>query len=137
MYDFTLAMKDAGLVAASAAATVSGAAKIANVGNGRVDGRLVVDVTAIELASNDELYAVAIQGSTKANFADTIEELAVVNMGAAEVLGGDVDSTVGRYEVPFSNVKAGVTYPYLRVYTTVGGAVATGINYVARIEPSV
>ena len=137
MYDFTLSMKDAGLVAASAAATVSGAAKIANVGNARVDGRLVIDVTAIELASNDELYSVAIQGSTSATFASAIEELAVVNLGAAEVIGGDSDSTVGRYEIPFSNVKAGVTYPYLRVYTTVAGTVATGINYVARIEPRV
>lgn len=137
MYDFTLAMKDAGLVAASAAATVGGAAKIANVGNGRVDGEMVIDVTAIEIASNDELYAVAIQGSTSASFASGIEELAVVNLGAAEVIGGDSDSTVGRYEVPFSNVKAGVTYPYLRVFTTVAGTVATGINYVARIEPRV
>ena len=137
MYDFTLSMKDAGLVAASAAATVYGAAKIANVGNARVDGRLVIDVTAIELASNDELYSVAIQGSTSATFASAIEELAVVNLGAAEVIGGDSDSTVGRYEIPFSNVKAGVTYPYLRVYTTVAGTVATGINYVARIEPRV
>lgn len=137
MYDFTLSMKDAGLVAASAAATVSGAAKIANVGNGRVDGEMVIDVTAIEIASNDELYAVAIQGSTSASFASGIEELAVVNLGAAEVIGGDSDSTVGRYEIPFSNVKAGVTYPYLRVYTTVAGTVATGINYVARIEPRV
>ena len=137
MYDFTLSMKDAGLVAASAAATGSGAAKIANVGNARVDGRLVIDVTAIELASNDELYSVAIQGSTSATFASAIEELAVVNLGAAEVIGGDSDSTVGRYEIPFSNVKAGVTYPYLRVYTTVAGTVATGINYVARIEPRV
>ena len=63
MYDFTLSMKDAGLVAASAAATVGGAAKIANVGNGRVDGEMVIDVTAIEIASNDELYAVAIRGA--------------------------------------------------------------------------
>lgn len=137
MYDITLSMKDAGLVAASATATVGGAAKIANVGNGRVDGEMVIDVTAIEVASNDELYSVAIQGSTSASFASGIEELAVVNLGAAEVIGGDSDSTVGRYEIPFSNVKAGVTYPYLRVYTTVAGTVATGINYVARIEPRV
>lgn len=137
MYDSTLIMKDAGLVAASAAGTVASAAKVANVGEGRVDARLVLDVTAIEVASNDELYSVAIQGSTSASFASGIEELAVVNLGAAEVIGGDSDSTVGRYEIPFSNVKAGVTYPYLRVYTTVAGTVATGINYVARIEPRV
>lgn len=134
MYDSTLVMKDSGQVAASAAGTVSSAAKIANVGEGRVDARLVLDVTAIEIASNDELYSVAIQGSTSSTFASGIEELAVINLGAAEVIGGDIDSTVGRYEVFFSNEKAGVIYPYLRVYTTVDGTIATGINYNARIE---
>lgn len=134
MYDSTLIMKDAGLVAASAAGTVSSAAKIANVGEGRVDARLVVDVTAIEIASNDELYSVAIQGSTSSTFASGIEELAVINLGAAEVIGGDADSVAGRYEVFFSTEKAGTIYSYLRVYTTVDGTIATGINFNARIE---
>lgn len=136
MYDSTLIMKDAGLVAASAAGTVSSAAKVANVGEGRVDARLVLDVTAIEVASNDELYSVAIQGSTSTTFASGIEELGVINLGAAEVIGGDADSVTGRYEVPFSTEKAGTVYPYLRVYTTVAGTIATGINFTARIEPA-
>jgi len=134
MYDSTLVLKDAGLVAASAAGTVDSAAKIADVGGGRVNAVLTIDVTAIEIASNDELYAVAIQGSTSSTFASGIEELAVLNLGAAEVLAGDGDSTVGRYELPFNNEKAGTIYPYLRVYTTVSGTIATGINYTARVE---
>lgn len=135
MYDNTLILKDAGLVAASAAGTVSSVAKVAHLGDGRVDARLVLDVSAIEIASNDELYAVAIQGSTSSTFASGIEELAVVNLGAAEVVGGDIDSAAGRFEVPFSTEKAGVIYPYVRVYTTVSGTIATGINFTARIEP--
>lgn len=137
MYDYSFSMKDAGLVASNAAATFGGVAKIAAVGEGRVDGRLVIDVTAIEVDA-DELYSIALQGSDVADFStgdEKIEELAVINLGANEVIGGNQDSAVGRYEVPFSNVKLGTAYPYLRVYTTVAGTVATGINYTARLEP--
>ncbi|QLA18957.1 hypothetical protein [Desulfolutivibrio sulfoxidireducens] len=137
MYDYSFSMKDAGLVAASAAATVGGSEKIANVGAGRVGSRLVIDVTAIEVDA-DELYSIALQGSDVADFStgdEKIEELAVINLGANEVIGGNQDSAIGRYEVPFSNVKLGTAYPYLRVYTTVAGTVATGINFTARLEP--
>ena len=73
----------------------------------------MVDVTALEIASNDEAYAIAVQGSDTADFSTgspKIEELAVLNLGAAEVIGGNQDSTTGRYELPFSNVKGGVAY---------------------------
>ena len=53
MIDNTLILKDAGLVAADAAATVGGDAAIGNVGTGVVKGEMVVDITAIEIASND------------------------------------------------------------------------------------
>lgn len=138
MFDSTFIMKDAGLVAASAAATVGGSAKIATVGKGRVDAHIIVDVTALEIASNDEAYAIAVQGSDTADFTTgtpKIEELAVLNLGAHEVIGGNQDSTTGRYELPFSNVKGGVAYPFVRVFTTVAGAIATGINFTGRIEP--
>jgi hypothetical protein len=136
MRDDTLLMKDAGLVATSAAATVASAAKVANVGEGLVDAFLVVDVSVIEIASDDEIYSIAVQGSDVADFTTTpvIEELAVLNVGANEVLGGNQDSAVGRYVLPFRNEKAGTVLPYLRVYTTVAGDVATGINYTAHIQ---
>ncbi|MCA1906246.1 MAG: hypothetical protein LDL11_06630 [Desulfarculus sp.] len=136
MYDSGLILKDAGLVAASAAGTVGGLAKIVTVGEGRVDGVLVVDVTAIEMASNDERYSIALQGSDVADFttgSPKVEELACLNLGANEVLSGNQDSAIGRYEVPMTNVKQGVAYPHLRLYTTVAGTVATGINFTARL----
>lgn len=138
MIDSTFIMKDAGLVAASAAATVAGAAKVADVGNGLVNAELVVDVSAIEIASNDELYSIAVQGSDTADFTagtPVIEELAVLNVGASEVLAGNQDSAAGRYVLPFRNEKCGTVFPYLRVYTTVAGAVATGINFSAHLQP--
>lgn len=134
MYDESLVMKDAGLVAASAAATVDSEAKIVNLGAGLVEGNMVIDVTAIEIASNDEGYRISLQGSSESDFGDTIEELASVELGAAEVLNGDQDSTVGRYQVPFRTERNGTIWPYVRVYTEVVGTIATGINFTARLE---
>lgn len=133
-FDIDLLLKDAGLVAASAAATVSSAAKILNVGNARFEGVAVVDVSAIEIASNDEEYDILIQGSTSATFASDIQNLAQMNLGATEVRqGGAIDSLVGRYEVMFVNEQADRVFPYLRAYTVVAGSIATGINYTAYI----
>ena len=129
-YDVNLLMKDAGLVAASAAAQVSSAAKILTVGDAVFKGFAVLDVTAIEIASNDEAYRICVQGSTSATFASDVQNLAMIQLGATEVNpGGAIDSTTGRYELPFINEQNGVTYPYLRLYTDVAGTVATGINY--------
>jgi hypothetical protein len=131
MIDNTLILKDAGLVAEDAAGTVDSEAVIANVGAGLVEGKLIVDVTAIEIADNDEKYAIKLQGSSESDFADTIEDLAILELGAAETLGGDQDSAIGRYTVPFRNEKNGTVYPYLRLYTDVTGTIATGINFSA------
>ena len=94
-------------------------------------GHLVVDVTAIEIASDDESYDIQLQGSSKSDFADSFEVLASVKLGAQEVIGGDQDSATGRYMVPFRTEKNGTTYQYARVYTDVNGTIATGINFTA------
>lgn len=131
-FDAGLEMKDAGLVAADAAAQVDGVDKIVNIGAGFFEGELVIDVTAIEIASNDEVYKICVQGSSSATFASVIEDLAVKELGCLEGLEGDVDSTTGRYYLPFNNRSVdGTLYKYLRVFTAVEGTIATGINYTA------
>ena len=137
-YDILLQMKDAGLVAASAAATVSAVAKQIDVGlNVHYHGVLIIDVSAIEIASNDEVYSIAVQGGSVSGFGSgNIEDLAIIQLGAHEAVGGNVDTVTGRYFLPFTNEKpVGTMYQYLRVYTTVAGTVATGINYTAFISP--
>jgi len=91
---------------------------------------VVVDISALLISDNDEIYTISVQGSSKSDFADTIEELACARFGANEVLTGDVDTTVGRYFIPFSNEKANTKYRYLRLYTTVAGT-STSITYSA------
>jgi hypothetical protein len=135
-FDSLLQLKDAGLIAADAACQVASADKILDVGTGRFEGKAIIDVSAIEIASNDEVYKISIQGSSSASFASDIVDLGILELGALEVIGGDVDSTTGRYILPFSNEKNGVYYRYIRGYVDVTGTIATGINFTAWVAPN-
>lgn len=148
--DTQLIMKDAGLVGASAAAQVGGSAKVidlmAGAGTSPTPGMaaapdtlgiVLIDVTALEIASDNEIYDIIVQGSPDSNFgtAGNIVELAQLSLSAKEVKrsDSDKDDVVGRYLLPFLNKQAGVAYRYVRLYTVVGGTVATGINYSAHL----
>lgn len=131
--DDLLEMKDAGLVASSAAAQVDGEDHIEDLVGGFVQGHLVIDITAIETASNDERYDILLQGSNSATFASGVVDLAAVALGAAEAINADADTGTGRIVLPFDTEFMETVYRYLRVYTVVSGAVATGINYTARL----
>ena len=133
MIDNDFILKDAGLVKADAAGGVGGEAVIADLGAGLVEGNMVVDVSAIEVADNDEIYKISLQGSTSAAFASGIVDLAILELGAAEVTGGDADSAIGRYILPFRTEKNGTTYRYVREYCDVDGTIATGINFTAHL----
>lgn len=138
-FDANLEFKDAGLVAASAAAQVDSAAKIVDLGTGLFKGCMIIDVSALEIASNDEIYDIVIQGSPDAAFgtAGNICELAQLNLSAKEVKRTDCDKDdgTGRYKLYFDNENDGTFYRYVRVYTIVAGTVATGINYTAYAVP--
>jgi hypothetical protein len=133
--DINAQLKDAGLIAADAAWQVGAANKIFDTSPGGVATfttfAVSVKVTAIEIASNDELYRLLIQGSTSATFADTFTNLAELTLGANEVLAGDVDSVIGEYLILGHNDVGGTVYRYLRGFTDVNGTIATGINFQA------
>lgn len=135
IFDAGMEFKDAGLVAASAAAQVDSAAKVVDLGTGHFKGTMLIDVSAIEIASNDEVYNICVQLSSSSTFASVIETAAKLELGANEVLLGDQDSVVGRYKLPFDNEYNGTYYRYARVYTVVAGTIATGINYTAFAVP--
>lgn len=130
-FDAELEFKDAGLVAADGAAQVDSAAKVVNVGTGLFKGEMIIDVTAVEIASNDERYDITIQGCDDSSFTDNIVDLAILPLGALEVVDGDQDAAVGRYILPFRNEWNNAYYQYLRIYVQVSGSVATGINFSA------
>lgn len=134
-FDANLEFKDAGLVAADAAATVDSAAKVVDLGEGHFVGAMVIDVSAIEIASNDERYDICIQLSDSSTFASGIVDAAILALGHATPLAGDTTSTTGRYVLYFHNEYNGTWYRYARVYTDVTGTIATGINYTAWAAP--
>jgi hypothetical protein len=129
-----LPLKDAGLVATSAAAQVGGVDKILDIGSGNYEADIVIDVSACEVATGDEAYRIGVQISDSATFASGFYEVVALSLGDASPLAGDTDMGVGRYIIPFRNqIADGVTKRYLRLYTTVAGTIATGINYKAYV----
>lgn len=125
-YDHGTLMKAAGLVASSAAGT------IIDLGESRVDARVILDVTACEVATGDESYRVEVQVSDSATFASGVFIAALVHFGDSSVTFESADTAVPRrQEVPFTNEINGVTYRYVRTFTRVAGTIATGINYSA------
>src|SRR3954462_3630291 len=105
-FDAAHQFKDAGLIAASAAAQVSGSNKIVDVGAAVFEATMVIDVTAVEIDTGNEKYDITIQGSNSATFASGIENLATLDLGATSSgrFGSGQDSVVGRYLLPFLNV---------------------------------
>jgi len=126
-YDASLSMKAAGLVASSA----DGA--ILDLGAGMVDGYLVIDASAIEIDSGNEIYTVSLEGSNVAAMSSGSVCLAKKVFGNLVVPMDAALSAAGRYVIPFRNEEGGTIYRYVRLSTVVAGTIATGINFSAFI----
>ncbi len=129
---------DDGLVLKASAAVVASAAGslILDLGDGLVQGNVVIDVSAMDIVGNDEIYDIVVQLSPDAAFgtAGNIEERCALSLGAKETkrTDSDKDDVVGRYILPFDNEINGTTYRYARIYTVEAGA-TTSITYAARL----
>lgn len=124
-YDHALLLGDGGSISASAAAEVGGTPKVLDLGAGQCFGDIIVDVTELDVDSNNEIVTVGVQVSSSATFASDIYQLASLQLGDATPLAGDTDMTTGRYVIPFNNmIKDDTTKRYLRIYYTIAGTVA-------------
>ncbi len=101
------------------------------------NGELQVEVSAIDIVSNDEKYDIHLQGSNDATFAAGIANLARLSLSALEVAdaGADIDSAIGRYRLPFSNQQNRVTYRYVRLTIVVAGTTPS-ITFKGRLAKS-
>lgn len=126
-YDDDLNLKDAGLVASTTTETT-----ILDLGSGIVDGFLVLDVSAVEVADGNEIYLICLEGSNVAAMSSGSVCLSQIEMGNASA-PADADTSTGRFAIPFRNEQNGTVYRYVRIYTEVAGTVATGINFSAFI----
>lgn len=132
--DADLQLKDAGLIAADDICQVGGADAILDLGEARFDGRVIIDATAVEVASGDESYDIVTEFSDSATFASGIVRGPSQCLGDAAAAGmdnADTDNGAGRYELPFTNEINGVTYRYMRLSVNCTGAIATGVNFTA------
>ena len=128
-YDHAHLMKDAGLVAASAAATVGGSAKVVDFGPGRIDARVILDLIAAEADSGNEKFEVEVQVSNTADLSAGMFIAGVAKLGDSSVSNESADTVAGRREIHFTNEINGTIYRYGRLYTRIAGTIATGINY--------
>lgn len=124
-YDDALSLRDAGLMAASEDGS------ILDLGAGLVDGYLVIDLSACEIATGNEIYTVSLEGSTVAAMTSASVCLAKKVFGNLVVPMDAALSAAGRYVIPFRNEEGGTIYRYVRLSTLVAGTIATGINFVA------
>ena len=134
-FDTLLELHDgAAAVTADDLAEVSGAEQIINLYQGAASGSAgvgaefnglwVIDVSAIDQTTGDELYTLILEGCNTAAFTTTsIVQLAMIQLGDEDTMQGncDLDLGVGRYVVPFSNELVGTTYQYCRLAFDVGG----------------
>lgn len=102
-----------------------------------VKARLVLDLTAIDLATGDENYFVNLQLSQNTSFNDAglVVTKPLWRFGAAAALDtAGFDSTInsfaGRYEDLVENTFAGITYRYMRLKTVLSGT-SPSITYSA------
>ena len=126
-YDDDLEMKAAGLLASSTDGS------IIDLGEGLTDGFLVIDLTACEIASTNEIYTVSLEGSTVAAMTSASVCLAKKVFGNVVVPMDDAASAAGRYVIPFRNEETGEIQRYVRLSTLIAGTIATGINFSAFI----
>ncbi len=144
-FDAATELKDAGLIAASAAAQVGGSDQILDLAADdgvdgeptgsvgvRIDGSVIIDIAEIEIATGDEVYDIVAQVSDSPTFASGVVNVGGLNIGDAAVTdGAAADGVPGRYEFGITNEQNGRAYRFLRLFTVVAGTIATGIDYTA------
>ena len=117
---------------ASGVGVVGGSNKIIDLGSGRVNAIAQIDISAIDTVTGDELYNIFIEGSNSSSFASGVVPLANLNVGGATANQGTAAETAGRFELPFTNERNGVTYRYLRVNVIIAGTTPS-LTFVAYV----
>lgn len=117
----------AAAITADGVTQVGGVAASKQLGAGRFEGVLIIDVSAIDIVGNDEVYHLLLQGAASGDSAfTTVETLAQITLGATEVRpGGAIDSVIGRYEIPFTTEQHDTVYDWVRLYVDVAGVSAS------------
>lgn len=138
-YDVDMALEDSldsggsvSAIVASQAGKLLDVATEIDLGDGLVEGYMIVDIDAIELGT-DENYEIKLQGTNTSGFGGDFVDLAMLELGHADTLVGTaaLGAAGDRYVVPFRNVKNGTVMRYVRAYILVLNGTAETITYQA------
>ena len=132
MFDEIFILKDSGAVTSTGYGQVDASAQVVNVGSGLVRGNVIIDIDAIKVSANDEIYTLHLVGGSDDSFTQEVS-LCSKEIGAAGALQGNRDSKISRVVLPFQNEERGVNYPYMRIKHVIAGT-SPSINYRARLE---
>lgn len=110
---------------------------ILDLGDARIRGDVVIDVSAITTGgASGETYAICAQFSSSATFASDVENGPIMFLGDEATVPGaaevDVDSDAGRYILPVVNQLNTRQYRYMRLWVDVTGT-APSITFVAHL----
>jgi hypothetical protein len=111
-------------------ATIDPAALVVDLGPGTVHAKVILDITSMDIVSNDEHYEFVVLGCVEAGTATKV--LASLRLGATEVSPVG-DAVVGRYEIPFCNNVQGTIYPKVTIGLIMLGTTAS-VVWGARIS---
>lgn len=147
-FDDSLELKDAGLIGADENCTqVSSSDAIIDLGDGRMVGTLVLNVTACEVDSGNEVYKVCQMFSNSATHASGVvagptfllgDAAGIAAILNAPTIDPDTDNGVGRYELPITNVYCGVSYRYMLLSVEVSGTIGSGgVNFTAYVAKNI
>lgn len=126
-YDNALLLKAAGALTSSTDST------ILDLGDGLVDGFVVLDVSDVEVGSGNEIFTISLEGSNVAAMNSGSVCLAKKVFGNLVVPMDAALSAAGRYVVPFRNEEGGTIYRYVRLSTLIAGTISTGISFMGFI----
>ncbi|MBW7990036.1 MAG: hypothetical protein FVQ84_08485 [Planctomycetes bacterium] len=119
--DDDLLMRDAGQITSSAASQVASADKIIDMGDGFVEGVVIVDPSEIDFTVADEKYDVDLQLSNVAVMTSAVVVKCSLKLGDARD-GMNDDTTVDkRRTLEFNNRVADTTYRYARLFEIMSG----------------
>ena len=138
-YDVDMAIEDSldsagdtSAIVASQAGKLLDVATEIDLGDGRIEGYMIVDIDAIVLTT-DENYEIKLQGTNTSGFGSDFVDLAMLELGHADtVVGTAAKGAAGdRYVVPFRNVNNGTVLRYVRAYIVVLNGTGESITYQA------
>jgi hypothetical protein len=120
MMDNTHILHD-GTVTASGYGLVDAAAVVLNLGSGLTRMNVILNISAIKISADNEIYTVHVQAGNNASFTKSLS-LCSKELGHNSVLQGSLDSKISKIVLGCQNEHAGTVYPYIRIRFVVAGS---------------